>query len=156
MYADFSSVFQTHPAAKDRHLEIITGFSPHQTIKTDRILLMRILLNLLINAFEASAPGDTVRLSQTCTKTDIVFQVHNSGVIPAHLRARIFQRNFSTKAKLGRGLGTWSIKLFAEQYLNGRVWFETSNTGGLPSAHQGEGLSSAHQGGTTFFLSLPL
>ena len=34
----------------------------------------------------------------------------------------MFQRSFSTKGA-GRGLGTYSIKLLGEKYLNGKVGF---------------------------------
>ena len=33
---------------------------------------------------------------------------------------QIFQRSFSTKGQPGRGIGTYSIKLFGETYLGGR------------------------------------
>jgi sensor histidine kinase regulating citrate/malate metabolism len=66
----------------------------------------------------------------------VEFQVRNQGTIPHVVRLQIFQRSFSTKGP-ARGLGTYSMKLFAE-YLKGNVWFETS-----PEA------------GTTFFLRVP-
>ena len=44
--------------------------------------------------------------------------------------SRIFQRNFSTKEQDGRGIGTFSMKLFGEKILGGQVSFTTSKTGG--------------------------
>ena len=52
---------------------------------------------------------------------------------------RIFQRSFSAKADPGHGLGTYSMRLFAEQYLGGKVTFTTSK-----------------DEGTTFSLVLPI
>ena len=43
---------------------------------------------------------------------------------------RIFQRYYSTKGEPGRGLGTYSMKLFGEQYLGGEVRFDTSESEG--------------------------
>lgn len=42
------------------------------------------------------------------------------------LLLRIFQRSFSTKGAKGRGLGTYSMKLFGETYLGGQVSFRSS------------------------------
>jgi sensor histidine kinase regulating citrate/malate metabolism len=43
---------------------------------------------------------------------------------------RIFQRNFSTKAQAGRGVGTYSMKLFGEKILGGKVSFTSSREDG--------------------------
>lgn len=40
------------------------------------------------------------------------------------VQLQVFQRSFSTKG-IGRGIGTYSIKLFAEKYLGGKVRFES-------------------------------
>ena len=58
-----------------------------------------------------------------------VFRVNNPGVIPANIRTQIFQRSFSTKGH-GRGLGTYSMKLFGENYLNGKVYFQSNEKQG--------------------------
>jgi len=50
----------------------------------------------------------------------------------------LFQRSFSSKGS-GRGLGTYSMKLFGEKYLDGEVSFESDRIKG-----------------TTFTISLPL
>jgi sensor histidine kinase regulating citrate/malate metabolism len=49
---------------------------------------------------------------------------------------QLFQRSFSTKGT-GRGIGTYSMKLFGEKYLEGRVDFE-----------------STRENGTTFFIEI--
>lgn len=104
---------------------------------SDRALLMRVLGNLAKNALEASKPGATVTLSTSLGTETMVFSVHNSGTIPHDTQLQIFQRSFSTKGP-GRGLGTYSVKLLTEQYLNGRV-----------------GFSSNDREGTTFSIILP-
>jgi sensor histidine kinase regulating citrate/malate metabolism len=43
---------------------------------------------------------------------------------------RLFQRNFSTKSEAGRGIGTYSMKLFGEKVLGGKVSFTSSEEDG--------------------------
>ena len=38
--------------------------------------------------------------------------------MPDEVKAQIFERSFSTKGR-GRGIGTYSIKLLTERYLEG-------------------------------------
>jgi signal transduction histidine kinase len=45
--------------------------------------------------------------------------------MPRDVQLQVFQRSFSTKGS-GRGLGTYSMKLLSERYLQGRVTFDTS------------------------------
>lgn len=97
--------------------------------ETDPTLLGRALVNLLRNALEASSSGEvvTTRLSICGDQGDLLrFSVRNQKVMNDEVRSRIFQRSFSTKG-VGRGLGTYSVKLFIEGYLHGRVWFETTS-----------------------------
>jgi len=96
------------------------------TFHTDISLLGRVLVNMLKNALEASAARSTVTI--TCVKSDwgcIRFSVHNDTVMPAVVRAHVFQRSFSTKGA-GRGLGTYSVKLLTENYLGGKASFESA------------------------------
>ncbi|MCE5312868.1 MAG: HAMP domain-containing histidine kinase [Nitrospiraceae bacterium] len=93
---------------------------------TDISLLMRVLTNMINNGFEATIPGNTV--SVYCRHSDnmIGFYVHNEEVIPQTVALQIFKRSFSTKAEKGRGLGTYSMKILGENYLNGNVSFSSS------------------------------
>ena len=106
--------------------------------ETDHLLLMRILGNMTKNAIEASPAGSTITLS--CAENDgqITFCVNNPGVIPDEVRYQIFKRSFSTKQKVGRGIGTYSMRLLGEKYLGGEVGFD-----------------SDEQSGTTFWVRIP-
>jgi K+-sensing histidine kinase KdpD len=92
--------------------------------KTDLVILKRILINMVINALEASSPGDKVTIG--CKHGDglLIFWVHNPAFISHEIEQQIFKRTFSTKGT-NRGLGTYSIKLFTEKYLNGKAYFTT-------------------------------
>jgi len=125
-----------NPEADGR--SIVLGDVWDGTILTDRRLLRRVLGNMLKNALEATAAGQTVTVDCVEDKEKIVFTVHNQEVMPKEVQLQIFQRSFSTKAQVGRGIGTYSIKLFAEQYLSGKVYF-----------------TSQEPDGTSFVLSIP-
>jgi sensor histidine kinase regulating citrate/malate metabolism len=66
----------------------------------------------------------------------VKFSVHNSKYIEPEVQNQLFKRSFSTKG-VGRGFGTYSMKLFGEKYLKGKVWFESSP-----------------ENGTTFFIEI--
>jgi len=109
------------------------------SIISDKTLLLRILLNMTLNALEAITTGKEVSVSCERNESTTTFSVWNESVIPPEYQKRVFQRHFSTKAFVGRGLGSYSIKLFGERYLGGKVWF-----------------SSTKDEGTTFYFSIPL
>lgn len=96
---------------------------------TDPILLQRVLINMVKNAAEASDPGDVVTLAGEADDEHITISVHNPKYITEEIRTQIFQRSFSTKGT-GRGIGTYSMKLFGEKYLGGEVNFITDKKDG--------------------------
>ncbi|MBU0482156.1 MAG: HAMP domain-containing histidine kinase [Proteobacteria bacterium] len=137
LFTELGQFFTSHPASKDITLLLPEKY-PVDTIKTDYCLLLRILTNMLVNAMEASKEGDTITLGFEMGDDHATFSVNNRQTIPENITCRIFQRHFSTKSGNGRGIGTYSMKLFGEKYLRGKVTFSTSN-----------------ENGTTFRLALP-
>ena len=125
-----------HPVAQKRFLE--PGEEAAGAIRSDGTILRRVLGNLVKNALEATPEGGTVRISSRDLGDRVVLEVNNPGVMPREVQLQIFQRSFSTKADRGRGIGTYSVKLFVERYLKGTV-----------------GFASAEPGGTTFSVTLP-
>jgi signal transduction histidine kinase len=136
--------FEAHEVARGKTL-VLAQVPETETVTTDASLLGRVLTNMVKNAFEAVGPGATVEVRFERRKGDPTVLVHNPGQIPEKAAERIFQRSFSTKGQKGRGLGTYSMKLFGEKYLRGKVWFETSDADGttfairLPAAGPGAG-----------------
>jgi len=118
-----------HPSASGKQLDLQNPLGPTR-VDTDINLLRRVLNNMLINAFEATRPGHKVRLTVTDLTASVGFEVWNEIPIPESIALRVFQRNFSTKEGSGRGLGTYTMKLFGETYLGGQVTFTTSPTAG--------------------------
>lgn len=104
--------------------EFICEYPPEtMIIETDHHFIIRSLANLIKNALEAINPGGKVSLSAYEYGDNVRFVVSNDGVIPKHIQLQIFNRSFSTKAKKGRGIGTYSVKLLIENYLKGKVSF---------------------------------
>jgi signal transduction histidine kinase len=117
---DVAAVFSGHPVARDRRLEIGPPADDVE-LPSDRSLLTRVVINMVRNAFEAIAEGGVVRLACEREARAVRVLVHNEGVIAPEVQHRLFTRSFSTKGGRGRGLGTYSMKLFGERYLGGEV-----------------------------------
>ena len=118
-------MYTNHPAAADRMVAVESP-AIHVAAMTDHSLLVRALSNLILNALEATQPGGTVRVGCRAVGPHVELSVWNPGMIPDEVAGRIFQRNFSTKSTLGRGVGTYVSKLFIEAYAGGTVDFVTS------------------------------
>lgn len=99
-------------------------------ISTDQTLLIRSIGNIIKNAFEAASKNSTISLSAETLDSSILFKVHNDSYMPLDVQAQLFIKSFSTKSQYGRGLGTYSVKLFVEQYLNGKVSFTSDESNG--------------------------
>jgi len=122
-------IFLHHPAAAGRTLTV-WSVEPDVTLRTDLWLLVRVLANLVVNALEATEPGGRVEVSVACGPGGAAFHVRNPAAIPREIQPRIFQKNFTTKAGRGHGLGTWSARMFTERLLGGEVTFTATDRGG--------------------------
>jgi nitrogen-specific signal transduction histidine kinase len=97
--------------------------------ETDKILMQRILVNLLKNALEATESEGSISTGIDTEGKEIIFWVKNDQVMPVDVQMQMFQRSFSTKGD-GRGLGTYSIRLLTENYLNGKASFISNESTG--------------------------
>jgi signal transduction histidine kinase len=131
------SCYENHEVAEGRTIRLAPD-AQDAILVSDRTLLERVLGNLIKNALEASGEGQTVTISCGAKGSRVWFEVHNPTAMPYEVRLQVFHRSFSTKGE-GRGLGTYSIKLLTERYLNGTVSF-----------------TSSPQQGTTFRVSYPV
>jgi len=113
-----------HPAGAGKSIETRIG-RKETIVRTDYAFLLRVLSNMLVNALEASAHGDSVRIEADESDDAVRYSVWNAQAMPEAARQRVFERHFSTKGGKGRGIGTYSMKLLGETYLGGRVGFET-------------------------------
>jgi K+-sensing histidine kinase KdpD len=115
-------------AARSKNI-IISDLSDGAEIVTDRIILQRILVNLLKNAVEATGENGIVNAEVEEAGGRIKYIVKNNYVMPNDVKMQIFQRSFSTKGK-GRGIGTYSIRLLGEKYLGGKIGFSSTEPEG--------------------------
>jgi signal transduction histidine kinase len=129
IFKELSSFFENHPTANDKKIEFDDEY-PDIIIKTDISLLLRVLCNMVINALEATEKYGVVRGWAKQRNDFLDFCIWNSQAIPPQISKRIFQRNFSTKSQAGRGIGTFSMKLFGEKILGGKVSFTSSEENG--------------------------
>lgn len=133
---EVQALYVNHDIAQGRRL--VLGPLAELTIVSDLQILRRILGNLVKNALEATPKGGTVTIAAHQEGDGVSFTVHNPGLIPPEVQLQIFQRSFSTKEGTGRGIGTYSVRLFGERYLKGTITFT----------------STEHEG-TTFTASFP-
>jgi PAS domain-containing protein len=103
--------------------------SANVEFETDKILLQRVLINLIKNALEETEITGTVSTGVYLDGDQITFWVKNQNVMSEDVQMQIFKRSFSTKGE-GRGDGTYSIKLLTENYLKGDVSFVSNITAG--------------------------
>ncbi len=114
-------IYDGHEVSKGKEI-VVDSNSIDVKISTDKTILRRVLGNIVKNALEATSKGNKIILGCTFREELIDYYVINPGIIPDNIQLQIFQRSFSTKGE-GRGLGTYSIKLLSERYLNGKVNF---------------------------------
>lgn len=133
---DLAEMYDKHEISQNKDLALDPD-SQNVGLVTDTALLRRIIANMVKNALEASMPGGTVSLKCIEDEKTVTFSIHNSTFMSRDVQLQLFKRSFTTKG-VGRGIGTYSMKLFGEKYLKGKVWF-----------------TSSEQEGTTFFLQIP-
>ncbi len=133
---DIAAQMRAHVVTKGHEIEVMIACDA-KPVLTDRVLLNRILTNMIKNAIEATINGGKVKVILLENENYLSFSVHNDKLMPLEVRNQVFQRSFSTKG-LDRGLGTYSMKLLGEKYLRGRVYF-----------------TSEKSTGTHFFIDLP-
>lgn len=121
---DLKNIYLNHER-NDGKTIVIHKNAEDVVLETDTVLLKRVLGNMIKNAIEANIPEDEITLNSIATDQMVRFSVHNKSIISQNVQSELFKRTFSTKG-IGRGLGTYSMKLFGEKYLNGKVWFESS------------------------------
>jgi signal transduction histidine kinase len=122
---ELKNFFTNHPVAHNKNIDFQKA-PPSIKFNTDFSLLSRVLCNMTLNALEATEENGCVKIWVENDDNKIIFCVWNAGEIPEKTRLRIFQRNFSTKEAFGRGIGTFSMKLFGEEILGGKVSFDSS------------------------------
>jgi PAS domain S-box-containing protein len=128
-------------------LELLSSFAQNQNIRYQllcdgaapspdarypilgvKALVFGMMTNLIKNAVEAAPFGSMVTVGID-TGREMVFSVHNFGVVPLEIRPRFFTQ-YATSGKIsGSGLGTYSARLVAKA-LGGNIGYTTSEEDG--------------------------
>ena len=128
-----------HGEAERRAIRVERAFDGNPTIAGDGERLRQVVMNLALNALEATPDGGWLRVGCGAAEQPGMAEisVEDSGPgIPDALRDRIFEPFFTTKAK-GSGLGLPIVHAIVQQH------------GGAISVEEGEA------GGACFVLRLP-
>jgi PAS domain S-box-containing protein len=129
---------------KDIHIGV--NIAPNMPeFQADRDKLMRILSNIVDNAFNYTYAGGSIDISVQAQSERILFSIQDSGIgIPEEFQPRVWRRfeRFDQHALVmdvaGTGLGLSIVKELVELH-NGQIWFE-----------------SQLNKGTTFHIAFPL
>ncbi len=93
--------------AGERRARIVTNLGEERQVMVRRHELQQVLVNIIVNAIHALAPGGTVRVStrpRTAGGVVIAVADDGAGILPEHLN-RVFDPFFTTKGRDGTGLG---------------------------------------------------
>ena len=109
-----------------KEIRLVDNLENH-TFFSDKILLSRVLGNMIKNALEAEQSGAVIDVGvQKDADGYLHFWVHNDSVMSEKDKLQVFNRSFSTKGQ-NRGLGTYSMKLLTEKYLKGVIIFNSNH-----------------------------
>jgi nitrogen fixation/metabolism regulation signal transduction histidine kinase len=98
-------------------------------VRGDRLMLSRVVHNLLVNACEASPPRGIVELETGRDGSEAWVEVRDRGTgLDPELAGRVFEPYVSTKHR-GSGLGLSLVRDIAERH-RGRVTLENRDGGG--------------------------
>lgn len=111
--------------AGQRGVEIEFHCPENMVILGDRLLLSRVVSNLIKNAIEASTPGQKVRVQVEGRRGKVLFSVMDQGRgIPEEQMETIFEPFVSFKES-GLGVGLYLTKKIVEAH-GGKIYFKSS------------------------------
>lgn len=120
-------VVRSHHRVK--HAQVKVLLDPALTMRAQPVLVHQMLLNLVLNAAEATDGHGTVEVRGMRDGNELVLEVHDDGPgVPRERRATLFEA-LSTTKEHGSGLGLFSVKACAES-LGGSVAVGDSPLGG--------------------------
>lgn len=107
---------------------IIESTLTDEDLESDKVLINRVIHNMVKNACEDNAAGDVIVRAKV-EDNAIIYSVHNDAVMSLDTKSKVFIQGNTTK-KQGHGLGTYSMKLIGENYLGGKVYFKSEKNFG--------------------------
>lgn len=110
---------------------IVTCFAPGlPKLRVARDQVVQVILNLVLNAMDATDEGGTIELATWLTDGWLHVSIRDTGhgIEPSHAQ-HIYEPYFTTKPT-GTGLGLFVCKNIMEQVLNGRITLAESTPAG--------------------------
>ena len=124
-----SAVDKIGPAAEAQSVQIVQDVPENLVIPLDRQRILRVFVNLLVNALDVMPDGGTIRISALLEHRSVLIKVRDTGPgIAPEIRDRIFQPFVSAGKASGLGLGL----AFSRQAVidhGGRMWLESGSAG---------------------------
>lgn len=119
MLQEIADLLQTEARHRRVHLAVDRAAAACPPVQTDRTLLAQAMLNLALNALQATPAGGTVRLAARATRgrgaDTVLLLVEDDGHgLPADVRRKLFTPFFTTKSS-GTGLGLASCRRIATE-----------------------------------------
>ncbi|MEQ9466395.1 MAG: ATP-binding protein [Ekhidna sp.] len=119
------------PIAAKKNIELAVGFCEnHNIIRTDHLLLLLVLENLVSNAVKFSEANTSVELRADCNYDSVIFKVSDEGPgFSEEDKKKIFNRFQKLSARptggeVSTGLGLSIVKKYVQD-LGGKVWVES-------------------------------
>lgn len=138
-YAEFDlhvwlkdTLLLAQPQAHKYNVTLEIGENPDMLVYGDRSQLQQVLVNLLMNAIQASSSGDRVLVSAEYSDTNIAIIVSDQGTgLEKNNIDKIFDPFFTTK-NIGEGSGLGlSISIGIMQFHNGSLKLQNNERGGV-------------------------
>lgn len=129
---------KTHPDLRDRLVKFDVNDST-PPVSFNRLEIQRVLVNLLLNAAQASQDGDAIEVVLDYNDQSVFVHVKDRGIgIPPEDRNKVFESHYTTRED-GNGLGLASCRQIIEGFHHGEL-----------------SLADREGGGTVFTFALPL
>lgn len=115
-------VFATVPVPD--HIKLFISVRGIERVRTDAMLVQRVLTNLVTNAIQAMPEGGSLKISAVRRGEQVEISVSDSGIgIPDEVKPKLFEPMMTTKSK-GQGFGLAVSKRLVEA-LDGNISFES-------------------------------
>ena len=122
--------FLVHHKIERRKIDLHWNNEVPQDMLLDGSVTRQIVLNLLLNACEASPEGGTLRFYATAPNDQLVVVVQDQGPgIPASVAAQLRGDKVSVLSESRHGLGAWTVGILLKR-LGGNAKIETLEGGG--------------------------
>ena len=121
------TLLQKHPDA--RNCDLVLNSPPDVSLVVNVPLFEQAILNLIVNAAQATGGGGRVEIVVEEENDEILLEIHDSGPgIPEKEADVVFEPGYTTKES-GTGLGLLCVRAFAAS-CNGRIILNRSRLGG--------------------------